>query len=305
MTAPEWQGWVGREGEIVPGPYPVSAAAIGYLAEALDDERLARHVATAPTVTAPRSFVTISSRVPNWRPAGAPGPGTFMQAMLVPLPATSAVNLSVDQRYFAPLREGDRVSSRSTIRSIQPKTTRLGDGFIIVEEIEHRTRDALIATTLNTVLRFSPKSQAPAERKAPAEVASPEPESDFPPVRVPITMTRLTCGAAAVRDFSPLHHDVDLARAVGHPTAFLSYSHQLAIAVSAIGRWFEGDAALRRLRLDLKLPVYLGKTLTCTAVEQPSAPGSERQRTLAIRLSTEDGTCTTGVAELDMEIDRR
>ena len=114
---------------------------------------------------------------------------------------------------------------------------------------------------------------------------------------MPITTTCLAKAAAAVRDFSPLHHDVDLARAAGHPTAFASYSHQLAFLCRALGEWFDGDERVRRLKVVMKASIYLGKTLTCRGVRSAEVvePGVE---VIDLTLSTEDGLCTTAIAEV-------
>jgi len=309
-----WQQWIGRKGDVVPGPYPVSIATIGYLAEALEDERLAGQVASGGVFAAPRSFVTITSRVPNWRPKHVTGPESFMQAMLVPLPADSGVNLGVDQYYFAPLMPGDTLSSQSTITEIIPKRMRLGDGFIITENIDHiNQKGVVVARTVNTLFRFlkgSADSDQPAKPQAASEArAAPKPAfrppSDFPSITMPVTMTRLAIGAGAVRDFSPLHHDIDLAREAGHPTAFFSYSYQMALIVRALGEWFDGDDCVRRLKLSMKSPIYLGKTCACTGVRQATHPNSEAGiDTIEVMLSTEDGPSTSGIAEIRTEAAR-
>jgi acyl dehydratase len=295
MSADSFAHLIGQKGELVEGPYPVSASAIGYLAESLEDERLADLVAAGEDIVAPRSFMTIASRVPNWLRKSHRGPRTFMQAVLLPLPADAAVNMAVEQVYGAPLMVGDRVTSQSTITAIVPKRTRVGEGFIVTEDIEHRNqRGELVGRTVNSLLRYqkAPKQDAadkPAEATKPAPPASQH--SDFPTLVLPITMTRLATGAAAVRDFSPLHHDIEFARNAGHPTAFLSYSYQLAVLCRALGEWFDGDECVRELKVSMKAPVYLGKTLSC---------GGRRtgDETIELLLATEDGPCTMATARV-------
>jgi acyl dehydratase len=302
----DWSCWIGHKGEIVHGPYPVSAAAIGYLAEALEDERLADLVATGNDIVAPRSFVNIASRVPNWIRKRASGPRTLMQAVLLPLPADAAVNMGVDQVYLAPLRVGDRIGSQSTITAITPKRTRLGEGFIVTEEIDHRNQDGVIVgRTVNNLLRYtktppgaSIANSAPAAKPAPTAAAAPGDPGDFPMITMPITMTRLVTGAAAVRDFSLLHHDIDFARGAGHPTAFLSYSFQLAVLCRALGEWLGGDDRVRRLKVAMKASMYLGKTLTCRGARKRDGVGDAGVETIELTLATEDGTCTTATAEV-------
>jgi acyl dehydratase len=296
-----WSEWIGRRGEVAEAPYPVSAAALGYLAEAVEDERLARYLADGGDV-APRSFVTVASRIPNWRPSTATGPDTFLLALSVPVPCDSAVNTVFDQHYFAPLRIGHRLCSVSTISSIEAKTTRLGPGYLITEQIEHRNQTGeLVARTDNTMFRFckpdEPRSSAD-ESDAPRSV--PDSGTAFgrlPAVELPVTISRLVAGAGAVRDMSRLHHDVDFARAAGHRTAFLSFSHQVALVVRALGDWLSGDERVCRLQLRMKRPIYLGTTAVCTGTWDDAADDSDRAR-LEVVLSSDGAPCTVGFAEI-------
>jgi acyl dehydratase len=278
-------------------------ASIGYLAEALEDERLAARLTAGSPIKAPPSFVTIASRVPNWRPPAARGANHFMRAMLVPLPVDSSVNTAIEQHYFAPLSCGDSVVTRSTITAIVPKRTRLGEGFFLTEEIEHRTQlGMLVAKTTNTMFRFlrgtKPNDNAGG---APARVPSTQTQevadghTELAPLSMPITMTRLVVGAGAVRDFSPLHHDVDAARSAGHATAFFSYSFQLALVVKALTRWVDDESRIARVKLNLQAPMYLGRTAVCSGT---ALAGRGRAFSLPFLLSTEDGACTRGVADI-------
>jgi acyl dehydratase len=290
----DWSDLLGRRGDPVPGPYPVGAAALGYLAEALEDERLATAVEAGGDVPVPLSFVTVASRVPNWRPKSAAGHGSIMLAMSVPVQADSAVNVAVDQTYRTPLRLGDRVTSTSVLTGVEERETRLGPGFMITETIEHSVPGTgVVARTANTVFRFRarPTSSAGAGEDAPATI----PESDFEPVVLPVTMTRLALAAGAMRDYSPIHHDVDAARAAGHPTAFLNYTFQMALMLRALGEWTGTDRRVRRLRLRLRRPVYLGRTVSCTGVRDPAGPA------VRVGLHTEDGLCSTAVADLHLD----
>jgi len=295
MVAEPWREWLGRTGPTVVGPYPVSLAGIGYLAEAVEDERLATYVAAGGD-RAPRSFVTIASRVPNWRPDSETGPDTFMLAMAVPVDCNSAVNTALEQTYLAPLMVGDRVVSQSTILAIEPRKTRLGAGFQITERIEHRTDRGVVACTENSMFRFQAPEHQPensdGRRAAMPPLDGATPKSDFEPVLMPVTMTLLAAAAGAVRDYSRLHHDVDFARSVGHPTAFLSYSFQMAVVMRALGEWLEGDDRVHRLSLSMKAPIYLGQTVACTAVRGESGM-------LDITLSAGGRACTVGSANIE------
>jgi hypothetical protein len=112
-------------------------------------------------------------------------------------------------------------------------------------------------------------------------------------------MTRLVAAAGAVRDLSLLHHDVEYAQQSGHRTAFLSYSTQTAIVASAIGQWFGGDESLRRLRLRMKAPMYMGTTAVCVAARSDEPAAQAGCAVLKLALLADDRVCTEGIAEIE------
>jgi acyl dehydratase len=298
----QWQEWVGRQGEVVLGPYPVSVAAIGYVAEAVEDALLLERIASTGLEVAPSTFVNVAARVPNWQPPSIKQ-APMLLAASVPLPTDAAVNRRVAQRYLLPLRIGDTVSSQSTIVAIEPKRTRLGDGFLVTEEIEHRNQHGeLIATTDNTAYRYDrstggggrsgPRPDGP----PPEPPAAPATFEGLAPVTLPVTATMLVRAAGGVRDFIPLHHDIEVARRSGLPTAFASWATLLAFVGRAVGEWFGIDSPARGVALDMRRPVFLGRTVTCEARRTVATDGGGALVDFALR--TEDGTCTVGSVEV-------
>lgn len=299
----DWRSWIGKTGPVVPGPYPVSVAAIGYVAEAVEDTLLLERIARQGIEVAPPTFVNVAARVPTWQPESIKQPRVLLAAS-VPLPADAAVNRRVAQRYFHPLHIGDTVTSQSTLVSIEPKQTRLGDGFMVTEEIAQRNQDGvLVATMTNTAYRYdrrtvgkrddaaaAPRSAARREERGPAGEA-------LAPVVLPITTTMLAKAAGGVRDFIPLHHDVDSARRAGLPTTFAAWATLLAVLGRAVGEWFGLDADLRSVSLDMRTSVFLGRTLTCSGTVAPD-PDEAGARRVDYALTTEDGTCVTGLIEV-------
>ena len=297
----EWEAWLGRRGEVVPGPYPVSVAAIGYVAEAVEDGLVLERIAGPGIEIAPPTFVNVAARVPNWQPPSIKQRPVLLAAS-IPLPADAAVNREVAQRFVAPLRIGDTVTSQSTIVAIEPKHTRLGDGFMVTEDIEHRNqRGELVATTTNTAYRYDRNTverqggdapRTPRTPRAPrGEGTRQDGEQVGGPIVLPITTTMLVKAAGGVRDFIPLHHDDDTARRSGLPSMFASWSTLLAVIGRAIGEWCGLDAPVQGVSMDMRRPVFLGRTLRC---EGWARDGSR----VDYALSTEDGTCTTGTFEL-------
>jgi acyl dehydratase len=304
----EWEAWIGRKGQVVVGPYPVSVAAIGYVAEAVEDGLLLERIAAGGLEVAPPTFVNVAARIPNWQPRSIRQP-KVLQAALVPLPADAAVNRHVAQRYLRPLLIGDSVTSQSTIVAIEPKTTSLGKGFMVSEEIEHRNqRDEVVATTTNTVFRYDRSTVGAREgggATPPAPPATPAPAAPgaatatatatatgLAPVVLPITVTMLVKAAGGVRDFIPLHHNAETAKKSGLPTMFASWSTLLAVIGRAVGEWCGLDAEVGGVSLDMRRPVFVDRTLTCEGSIDEAAGR------LDYALRTEDGTCTTGVVDI-------
>jgi acyl dehydratase len=298
-----WEEWVGRQGEVIAGPYPVSVAGIGYVAEAVEDALLLERIASTGLDVAPNTFVNVAARVPNWQPPSIKQ-APMLLAASVPLPTDAAVNRRVAQRYLLPLRIGDTVSSRSTIVAIEPKRTRLGDGYLVTEEIEHRNQlGELIAITGNTAYRYDRSTGGGGRSDPRPDGPRTEPPSapatleDLAPVSLSVTTTMLVRAAGGVRDFIPLHHDIEVAQRSGLPTSFASWATLLAFVGRAAGEWFGIESSVRHVALDMRRPVFLGRTLTCEA--QRTVAADRGGALVDFVLQTEDGTCTVGTIEVE------
>jgi acyl dehydratase len=97
---------------------------------------------------------------PPWMPTGEP-PTTSI-AIRVPLPGTAIINAANDSEFLAPVLEGDRLSVVEELVSVSPeKQTRIGLGhFIETLETYCRGDGALVATSQNTLFRFTPVGDA-------------------------------------------------------------------------------------------------------------------------------------------------
>ena len=93
---------------------------------------------------------------PPWLPSGAPRFASI--AIRVPLPGITFVNASNDVEYHAPILEGDRLSVVEEVLSVSPeKQTRLGIGhFVEIGDVYRRRDGAPVATSRNTLFRFTP-----------------------------------------------------------------------------------------------------------------------------------------------------
>ena len=72
----------------------------------------------------------------------------------------------------------------------------------------------------------------------------------------------------------------------------------LAFVGRAVGEWFGIESSVRGVALDMRRPVFLGRTLTCEARRTVATDGGGAVVDFALR--TEDGTCTVGAIEVDL-----
>jgi acyl dehydratase len=145
-TAEVWRSWIGRSGDVRECYYPVSLASIGYFNEMTGDRNplyydspYARASKYAGAI-APPTFITTAARTPTWWPGTEP-PEHSMLSLSIPLDISMRINVSVEQHFYRALRVGDEVLFQNTITDITPKTTRLGSGYFIAEEIRFWNQD--------------------------------------------------------------------------------------------------------------------------------------------------------------------
>lgn len=81
----------------------------------------------------------------------------------------------------------------------------------------------------------------------------------------PLTRTDIVRYAGASGDFTPLHHDEELARAAGFPTVFSMGMFQAGILATYAADWL-GAEAVRRLSVRFEEQVWPGDTLECHGV---------------------------------------
>jgi acyl dehydratase len=89
--------------------------------------------------------------------------------MSTPIPATDVpgegdtmIATGVRTEHLAPIYPGDRVSATAVLRSVTPKTTRVGRGaFLVVETTYTNQRDERVAVETVTLLRFQQQTEQP------------------------------------------------------------------------------------------------------------------------------------------------
>lgn len=98
---------------------------------------------------------------PPWQPLQKQGrdrPSASL-ALRVPLPGTTFINAANDVELLHPILEGDRLTAVEELVSVSPeKRTRLGLGhFVETLETYRRQDGAVVATSRNTLFRFTPE----------------------------------------------------------------------------------------------------------------------------------------------------
>lgn len=115
------------------------------------------------------------------------------------------------------------------------------------------------------------------------------------PLSLELTLRRAVQAVAGTRDYYPVHHDAEAARASGAEGIFFNTMFLQAFVGRALCEWFGNDALPRSLTVRMGRPNYVGRTLTARCEVTDVRPSNGRMLVDAeITLATEDGL-TTGV----------
>jgi uncharacterized OB-fold protein/acyl dehydratase len=86
----------------------------------------------------------------------------------------------------------------------------------------------------------------------------------LPDMTVDVSATFVVAGALATRDFTPVHHDRDLAVANGSKDIFVNILTDNGLVQRFVSQWAGPQALLRQTSVRLGVPCYAGDTLTFT-----------------------------------------
>ena len=86
--------------------------------------------------------------------------------------------------------------------------------------------------------------------------------SEIPPVVIELTMKRMMMAVCATRDFYPLHHDQEFARAAGHKDIVVNVQFLEGFLGRCLTDWTGPEGKIRKLSLATTMPNYLGDTIT-------------------------------------------
>ena len=114
---------------------------------------------------------------------------------------------------------------------------------------------------------------------------------------LPVTSTLVVSGALATRDFTPVHHDRDIAVRQGSNDIFLNINTTLGLTARYVTDWAGPDARVTALRVRLGASAYPGDPLTfegaVQSVDEPSG-----QVTVGVRASNSLGDHASGTVDL-------
>lgn len=286
------------------GVDPVEAGAIRRLLEVHEwdlppayDRDAARQAGYRDVVAPATSYLSFALP-PYWSPGDPPLPAHVIPPLPyrhVPGEGSMMIATSVSVRLGEPLHPGDVVSSTWWLRSVTPKTTRLGAGAFLTFEARFATqRGDEVAREHTTVLRYEPsKSDAGArpDRSPPAVVSG---AAVVATTSIDLTLQRLVMAAGANRDFAPVHHDPAVAAAAGLGAPFANSMFVATQFERTVVEWAGPWWRPATVEVQLVAPAAAGSAFVVsgTAAERPHPGGA--LVTCRLEGRTVDGLATRG-----------
>ncbi|MFF5212820.1 MaoC/PaaZ C-terminal domain-containing protein [Streptosporangium sp. NPDC000396] len=86
----------------------------------------------------------------------------------------------------------------------------------------------------------------------------------LPDLKIELTPTAVVSTALATMDFTPVHHDVEGARAQGSKDIFLNILTTMGLVERYVTDWAGPEALIRGINVKLGVPAYAGDTLIFT-----------------------------------------
>jgi acyl dehydratase len=115
----------------------------------------------------------------------------------------------------------------------------------------------------------------------------------LPEKSIDLTLRRSVQAVGATRDYYPVHHDPEFARASGADGIFFNTMFLQGFVGRCVCEWFGNDAFLRRLDIAMRGSNYVGRTLLASGEVTATREVSGCHLVdAAVTLSTEDGPTT-------------
>ena len=215
------------------------------------------------------------------------------------------------------LRPGDHLESEGILESIsERKTTGLGSGYFVTWVTTYFDQDqnpvgrqrfrifkfgpGLAATDSSTRSDSAKAKAASSKASAPSEPSG-HPGEILPSFDLDVTSTVIVAGAIASRDFMPVHHDAEFARAQGAPDLFMNILTTNGYVARYVTDWAGPKARLRRIDIRLGAPCVPGKVLRFSGrVSKEERVENERRLTVELAAVNDFGPHATGQVDLSL-----
>jgi len=300
----------------IEAPDPVNVPMIRHWVDAIDDQnpiylddRAAQAAGHDGLVAPPAMLQTWGMQRPKIEGIAARGGtatesrGTNPITTLGEAGFTGTLATNSDLEFDRYLRPGDQLTSQGILESIsEQKTTGLGRGYFVtwVTEYTDQTGTA-VGRQRFRVYKFAPGTAGEGGERKKAKRAAPAPPTGekLPSFDLEVTSTVIVAGAIASRDFMPVHHDPEYARAQGAPDMFMNILTTNGYVARYITDWAGPGARLEKVSIRLGAPCVPGQTLRFTG---QVADERETEHGCALRVelaATNDfGAHATGSVEL-------
>jgi acyl dehydratase len=115
--------------------------------------------------------------------------------------------------------------------------------------------------------------------------------SVLPELSIELTPTVVVSTALATMDFTPVHHDTEIARAQGSKDIFLNILTTMGLVERYVTDWAGPEAVIRHINVKLGVPAYAGDRLSFTGTIVSQEDG---QITVEVRGKVSLGDHATG-----------
>jgi hypothetical protein len=205
------------------------------------------------------------------------------------------------------LRPGDLLSYQGVLEDVsEQKVTGLGRGYFVTWVTEYTDETgAPVGRQRFRIYKFAPGTAEDGARgeksRSRTEAASgPAFEGEvLPDFDLKLTSTVIIAGAIATRDFMPVHHDRDYARAQGAPDVFMNILTTNGYVARYVTDWAGPRALLHGISIRLGAPAVPGQVMRFSGrVTAERVEAGRPPQTVTLAATNDFGAHATGTVTL-------